>query len=460
MKAASKNERRDAIEAKGEELRKLGVRYCIASFTDINGVAKAKFVPIERFSHLMEGSELYNVCAMEGLSVGRDANNNESCTIPDLDSLVILPWKPDTAWMAADLEFEGRPDVLCARQVLKRVIQRARDMGYRLNFGIETELYVLRKRPDGSWGPYHPGDTMFNTPGYDVKMTLDSFDFLDTMVTYMNSLGYGVYSFDHEGGHGQFEFDFGFADALTLADRFVFFRLMAREVARARGAVATFMPKPFANDFGSGAHFNMSLADLNTGKNLMSDANDPRGVGLSSLAYSFIAGLLEHAPAVMAVAAPTVNSYKRLVARGYATEIMWAPIYRAYGNNNKTLMVRIPSAKNRVENRAADSSINVYLAAAFSFAAGLSGVASKLDPGPPQNDNMYELSTEELKRRGIEMLPRTLLEAVEAFERDPLVDEVFPAELKEGFVRYKRKEWTDFHNVVTDWEVQRYLEMF
>lgn len=460
MKAATKTERRDEMEAKGEELKKLGVRYCIASFTDINGVAKAKFVPIERFVHLMEGSELYNVCAMEGLAVGRDANNNESCTIPDLNSLVILPWKPDTAWMAADLEFEGQPDVLCARQVLKRVIQGAREQGLALNFGIETELYVLRKRADGSWGPYHAGDRMFNTPGYDVKMTLDSFDFLDAMVRYMNSLGYGVYSFDHEGGHGQFEFDFGFADVLTLADRFVFFRLMAREVARGLGAVATFMPKPFANDFGSGAHFNMSLADAGTGANLMSDAADPRGLGLSSLAYSFVAGLLEHAPAVMAVAAPTVNSYKRLVARGYATEIMWAPIYRAYGNNNKTLMVRIPSAKNRVENRAADSSINVYLAAALSFAAGLSGVAKKLDPGPPQNDNMYELSSEELSRRGIELLPRTLSEAVDAFEKDPLVDDVFSPELKEGFIRYKRKEWTDYHNVVSEWEVDRYLEMF
>jgi glutamine synthetase len=350
--------------------------------------------------------------------------------------------------------------VLCARQVLKRVMARARALGFALNFGIETEFYVVRRRADGSWGPYHPDDRMFNTPGYDVKMTLDSFDFLDTMVGYMNGLGYGVYSFDHEGGHGQFEFDFGFADALTLADRFVFFRLMAREVAKARGAVATFMPKPFANDFGSGAHFNMSLADAATGANLMSDAADARGIGLSSLAYHFIAGLLEHAPAVMAVAAPTVNSYKRLVARGYATEIMWAPIYRAYGNNNKTLMVRIPSAKNRIENRAADSSINVYLAAALSFAAGLRGIEQKLDPGPPQNDNMYELSGDELKRRGIGLLPRTLSEAVDAFEADPLVDEVFPPELKEGFIRYKRKEWWDYHNLVTDWEVERYLEMF
>ena len=131
MKAATRTERREEMEAKAEELRKLGVRYCIASFTDINGVAKAKFVPIERFAHLMEGSELYNVCAMEGLSIGRDANNNESCTIPDLDSLVILPWKPDTAWMAADLQFEGQPDVLCARQVLKRVIRGAREQGFR-----------------------------------------------------------------------------------------------------------------------------------------------------------------------------------------------------------------------------------------------------------------------------------------------------------------------------------------
>jgi glutamine synthetase len=450
----------DRLEAKRAELEKQGVRYCIASFTDINGVMKAKFVPIERFAHLFEGSELYNVCAMEGLNVGRDANDFESCTIPDLDSLVILPWKPDTAWLAADIQYQGQPDVLCARQVLKRVAAGARQMGYVLNFGIETELYVLRERPDGSYGPYHPEDKMQNTPGYDVRMTLDAMDWLDTMVRYMNSLGFGVYSFDHEAGHGQFEFDFGFADVVRMADRFTFFRLMAREVARIHGAVATFMPKPYANDYGSGAHFNMSLADAKTGANLMSDRGDSRGIGISQLAYQFVAGVLEHAGAITAVAAPTVNSYKRLVARGFNSDITWAPIYRAYGDNNKTLMIRIPRARNRIENRAADSANNVYLAAALTFAAGLEGVRKKLDPGPPRNENMYLLSDAELAERGVRYLPRTLMEAIEELEADPLVDEVFPPELKKGYIQYKRREWADYHNTVSPWEVERYLKMF
>jgi glutamine synthetase len=453
-------DRKDKVEAKRAELAKQGVRYCIASFTDINGVMKAKFVPLDRFAHLFDGSELYNVCAMEGLTVGRDANDFESCTIPDLDSLVVLPWKPDTAWMAADLQFEGRPDVLCARQALKRVAAQAREMGFVLNFGIETELYVLRERADGTYGPYHPDDRTLNTPGYDVGKTLDAFDWLDTMVQYMNGLGFGVYSFDHEAGHGQFEFDFGFAEVVRMADRMTFFRLMAREVARLKGAVATFMPKPFANDYGSGGHFNMSLADAKTGANLMGDRADSRGIGISQLAYQFVAGVLEHAGAITAVAAPTVNSYKRLVARGFNPEITWAPIYRAYGDNNKTLMVRIPRARNRIENRAADGANNVYLAAALTFAAGLEGIRKKLDPGPPRNENMYLLTEDQLAERGIRYLPRTLLEAVEEFESDSLVNEVFSPELRKGFIQYKRKEWADFHNTVTPWEVERYLKMF
>ncbi len=457
---SDRSDRTEKLEARRAELEKQGVRYCIASFTDINGVMKAKFVPIERFAHLMEGSELYNVCAMEGLNIGRDANDFESCTIPDLDSLVVLPWKPDTAWLAADIQYEGQPDVLCARQVLKRVASRAREMGFGLNFGIETELYVLRERPDGTYGPYHPEDKMQNTPGYDVRMTLDSMDWLDTMVRYMNSLGFGVYSFDHEAGHGQFEFDFGFADVVRMADRFTFFRLMAREVARLKGAVATFMPKPYASDYGSGAHFNMSLADATTGANLMGDRADSRGIGISQLAYQFIAGVLEHAGSITAVAAPTVNSYKRLVARGFNADITWAPIYRAYGDNNKTLMVRIPRARNRIENRAADSANNVYLAAALTFAAGLDGVRKKLDPGPPRNENMYLLSDAELAERGVRYLPRTLLEAIEELEADPLVDEVFSPELKKGFIQYKRREWAEYHNTVSSWEVERYLKMF
>jgi glutamine synthetase len=204
----------------------------------------------------------------------------------------------------------------------------------------------------------------------------------------------------------------------------------------------------------------MSLADARTGANLMGDPSDSRGIGISPVAYQFIAGVLEHAAAITAVAAPTVNSYKRLVARGFNPDITWAPIYRAYGDNNKTLMIRIPRARNRIENRAADSANNVYLAAALTFAAGLDGVRKKLDPGPPRNQNMYLLSDRELAELGVRYLPRTLLEAIEELEADPLVDEVFSPELKQGFIQYKRKEWADYHNTVSPWEVERYLKMF
>jgi glutamine synthetase len=331
-------------------------------------------------------------------------------------------------------------------------------MGYRFNLGIETEFFVLKRDADGRAVPFSDRDTL-EKPAYDVRGLLDNLPWLDELVGAMNQLGWGVYSFDHEDGPGQFETDFDYADALTMADRLTFFKLMAKEIAHRHGLIASFMPKPFGDRTGSGAHYNMSLADVTTGQNLfLSESGAPGTV--SRLADHFIAGILRHAAAICAVIAPTVNSYKRLVAQGSMSGFTWAPVFICYGNNNRTNMLRIPSPGGRVECRAADISCNPYLGAAMILAAGLEGIREQFDPGEPNLVNAYSLTADQLAERGIGMLPRTLAQAIEAFAMDPLSKKVFGDAMFDAYVTYKRQEWESYHCAVSDWEQKRYLEFF
>jgi len=243
-----------------------------------------------------------------------------------------------------------------------------------------------------------------------------------------------------------------------MADRLTFFRLMVKELARSQGYFASFMPKPYGNQTGSGAHYNMSLADLETGQNLFEDASD--ACGLSKLGYQFIAGVLKHAKAIVAVTCPTVNSYKRLVRQGSMSGFTWAPVYICYGNNNRTNMLRIPMGGGRVECRAADISTNLYLGAAMILAAGLEGIREGLNPGEPHRENMYTYSSKELQAMGIDTLPRTLGEAVTAFAEDPLSETVMGPLMYKTYVDFKAQEWEDYHSHISDWELQRYLKFF
>lgn len=434
-----------------------GVKYCLASFVDMHGIPKCKVVPIGHLSDMLRASEMFTGAALDG--VPQAVHEDEVSARPDASSVTILPWNREVAWFASDLYYHDAPFEACSRNILRRALARAADMGFRFNLGVETEFCVYRKVDDGAFGVISDRDNLAK-PAYDVRTLLDYHPFIDEVVTAMNELGWDVYSFDHEDSVGQFETDFAYADALVMADRFTFFRLMVHEIARKHGHFASFMPKPMANRTGSGAHFNMSLADLGSGKNLFEDARDPRGCGLSRLGYQFIAGVLRHARAICAVAAPLVNSYKRLVLKGSMSGYTWAPVYVCYGGNNRTNMLRIPSAGGRVECRTPDIGCNLYLAAAMMLSAGLEGIRENLDPGEPHMENMYEYSKEELKKHGIGILPRTLLEAVEAFEADPLSRDVFGDAMFRTFIDFKVGEWNEYHNHVSDWELKRYLTMF
>lgn len=400
-----------------KELTDKGVKYCIGAYVDIHGVPKAKVVPIDHLGHMAKGSERYTGYALDGL--GQAPNDDELTSVPDLDSVIQLPWEPKIAWMAADNHFQGKLSVPDAEDKLTKSC-------------------------------------------YDVRGFTNSFSWLDKMATAINGLDWDLYSFDHEDANGQFEFDFNYADAVTSCDRLIFFRYMAKHYAKEEGLLATMMPKPFADKTGNAAHFNMSLYDLKNGSNLFAcdPKDDPRGIGLTPLGYMFIGGILKHGRALCAVFAPTVNSYKRLVRRGAMSYFTWAPVFNSYGSNNRTNSVRVPSGGGRCESRNADGAVNPYLAAALVLAAGLEGIREGLDPGNPNEDNLYDISEAERAKRGIEFLPQTLQEAVAAFAADPLVEQALGKELKDEFIRYKTAEWEEYHLAVSKWEVERYSYMF
>jgi len=446
----------DVLEAKRRELRERGVAYCLSAYVDVHGVPKAKAVPIEHFGQMMKGSELFTGAAIDGL--GQGPSDDELSAWPDLDAITVLPWEPTVAWAPGVLHYHGEPYAMDSRGILQRQTARAAERGLRFNLGIETEFFLVR-RENGTVVPANPKDVIARA-AYDITGLLENLGFMDQLVRYMNELGWDVHSFDHEDANSQFELDFSYTEAVRMSDRFTLWRLMTKLLAREHGFEATFMPKPYADRTGSGGHFNMSMADLESGENLFHDPKDPRGAGVTKLAYQFIAGVLRHAPAICAVTGPTVNSYKRLIKSGSMTGFTWAPVFISYGANNRTHMLRVPGGGGRVESRAVDISCNPYLAAAMLLAAGLEGIENELDPGDPIGLNMYEQSDEQLRELGVRTLPRTLLEAVEAFDADPLSEQVMGPELKRAFVELKSEEWWSYHNTVSEWEHDRYLEFF
>lgn len=445
------------MEALKNKLKAQGVKYCIGAYVDIHGVPKGKFVPIDHFEDFASGSELYTGYALDGL--GQSPNDDEIASLPDTDHIIQLPWQPEVAWMPADNTFKGEPYEVNTRVALKKVLAEAESMGFKINLGIECEVFVLRLTEDGKLEIPNDDDNL-EKACYDVKRFMDRYQWIDKVATTINDLGWDLYSLDHEDANSQFEFDFKYADALTMCDRFIFFRMMAKQYAQEEGLIATFMPKPFADKTGSGAHFNMSIADAKTGENLFEDKNDPRGLGLSKLGYQFSAGILKHGPALCAAFAPTVNSYKRLVRKGLMSYYSWAPVFNSYGSNNRTNSLRVPMGGGRVESRNADAACNPYLAATLAIAAGLQGIKEQLDPGEAQEDNLYELTPEQLAERGICELPRTLDEAVEAFAADPFVEEVLGSELRNEFIKYKSEEWRQYHQRVSQWEIDQYARLF
>ena len=430
------------------------VKFVLAQFVDIHGVAKTKAVPVSHFEDILTDGAGFAGFAVWGL--GQEPHHPDYMAIGDLSTLSLVPWQPGYARIVCNGHVAGEPWPYDTRYILQQQLARLADKGLRLDTGLEPEFMLLVRQPNGSFCPADSSDTL-DKPCYDYKGLSRSRAFIEKLVDSMIAVGIDVYQVDHEDANGQFEINFTYSDALTTADRMVFFRMAAGEIAREMGIICSFMPKPLGNRTGSGMHIHMSIAD-SAGTNLFKDKSDKRNLGLSEMAYHFLGGLLAHAPALAALAAPTVNSYKRLVVGRSFSGATWAPAYISYGDNNRTSMVRVPYG--RLELRLSDSSSNPYLATAATIAAGLDGIERRLDPGEPHNFNHYTLSADELRDRGIKVLPQSLNESLNTLEEDPLFASALGEKFIQEFVAIKRMEWVEYHRHVSDWEVNRYLEFY
>jgi glutamine synthetase len=429
-------------------------RYVLAQFVDIHGAAKAKAVPIEHLDMVLTDGAGFAGFALWGFGMGPEGP--DYMAVGDLATLQDIPWMPGYARIICNGVVNKKSYPYCSRVALQAQIARLTERGLTLYTGIEPEFMLLTRRADGSLAPADATDDL-DKPCYDYKGLSRTRAVLDDMVAGLRAVGIDVYQIDHEDGNGQFEINFTYADALKSADNFTFVKMAASEIAHKHGMIATFMPKPFANRAGSGAHFHVSIGSARQ-KNAFYDKSDKSGMGLSKMAYQFLAGVLEHARALCAVAAPTVNSYKRLVVGRALSGATWAPAYIAYGDNNRTACVRVPFG--RLEIRLPDAGCNPYLVSAALIAAGLDGIDRKLDPGPPQNINLYQLSPEELAAKGIKLLPQSLHEAIDALDADAVIRDGLGPDLAREFLRLKRMEWTEYSRHVSDWESRRYLEFF
>jgi glutamine synthetase len=462
---ATTTEHLEAGEAPdADEVRRIvserGIEFLFAQFVDMHGKPSAKLVPAHHLDDLLtEGAGFAGFAAG---AIGQGPHDPDMIAMPDPRSLSILPWQPNVARFACDVTVEGEPWPYCPRTILRNALARAKTLGYELRMGAELEYFLVRRTEDGGIEVADELDTL-DLPCYDMRALTRNLDFVSQVANNVTELGWDNYATDHEDANGQFEQNFQFDDALVTCDRAVFFRYMVESLAQKRGLIATFMPKPFAHLTGSGCHFHVSL--WSGGENLFErdPADDPRGLGLSELAYHFIGGLKAHAKAYIAVTAPTVNSYKRLVVGAPTSGATWAPAYVSYGYNNRTQMLRIP-APGRIEDRTVDGSCNPYLAATAMLAAGLDGIENQLDPGEANTENLYELSETQRNALGIELLPANLLDATRELERCDVLrkalGKVRNGDYVDYFIKVKRDEWQAAHEQITKWELDRYLQLF
>jgi glutamine synthetase len=437
-----------------------GIEFLFAQFVDMHGKPSAKLVPAHHIDDLLtEGAGFAGFAAGD---IGQGPHDPDLIAMPDPTTLTILPWQPNVARFACDVTVEGEEWPFCPRTILRHALDRAASQGYELRVGAELEYFLIRRTADGGIEVADPLDTL-ELPCYDMRALTRNLDFVSTVSKHVTELGWDNYATDHEDANGQFEQNFQFADALTTCDRAVFYRYMVESLAQQRGLIATFMPKPFANLTGNGCHFHVSL--WKDAENLFDrdPSDDPRGLGLSELAYQFIAGLKANAKAYIALTAPTVNSYKRLVIGAPTSGATWAPAYISYGYNNRTQMLRVPAA-GRIEDRTVDGSCNPYLAATAMLTAGLDGVERGLDPGEPNSANLYTLSAEQRGEAGIELLPANLLDATRELENNaPLrraLGKTRDGDYVDYFINVKRQEWQLAHEQITQWELDRYLQLF
>ena len=421
------------------------IKYFLISFVDLLGQLRAKLVPARAIRGMQKDG-----AGFAGFAAWLDMTpaHPDMFAIPDPDSLIQLPWKPEVGWLAADLWMDGKPVEASPRVALKRQIEAAVKKGYWVKTGVECEFFLINGSGDGISDDMDKEEK----PCYDQSALMRRYDVISEICDSMLNLGWNPYQNDHEDANGQFEMNWDYSDCLTTADRHTFFKFMAKSIAENHGCRATFMPKPFGHLTGNGCHAHVSVWDKTGKKNLFMNKGDE--MGLSKLAYQFLAGVLHSADSMAAMFIPTVNSYKRIDAAVTASGATWAPNAITYSGNNRTHMVRIPDP-GRFEIRLMDGATNPYLLQAAVVAAGLDGVANKRSPGKRVDLNMY---TEQHKLRKVRKLPANLLDAIRLLDSSKVARTAFGDEFIDSYVKLKHEEWQRFTRAITPWERDHTLD--
>lgn len=440
-----------SVESLLSECEKHNVHFLRLQFTDIDGIIKNVEVPESQFIKALNGQVMFDGSSIEGFT---RIEESDMVLIPDLETFGVFPWRTEhgkVGRLICDVaDPDGNPFPGCPRTLLKSQVQRARKMGYRVMAGPEAEFFLFQM--DSSGNPVT--ETHDRGSYFDLSPVDRGEEARRDIALVLESMGYEVEAAHHEVAPGQHEIDFKYTDAVKTADNIVTFRFVVKKVALSHGLHATFMPKPLSDVNGSGMHMNMSLFTL-SGDNAF---DDPDGDdGLSSSARGFIAGLLHHARAFVAVTNPLVNSYKRLVP-GYE-----APINVAWSEKNRSPLIRVPARKGneaRCEVRVPDPSCNPYLALTVLLAAGLDGIENGMDCGKPVNRNIFKMSKREKGRLKIHHLPSSLFEALNYLEKDSVIIEALGNHIYEHFMYNKRREWEEYIRVIHHWEIERYLDRY
>ena len=436
-----------------------GVEFIYAMFVEMHGKPCAKLVPVTNLDELLEVGAGFAGFAAGPMS--QTPADPDILAIPDPGSYVQLPWQPNVAAMQCDATVDGELWPYAPRVILQQALARAAERNLVLKAGVEAEYSLLARDDDGTLRPADERDTSA-LPCYDARGLTTMLDHLTTVSRHMDAMGWGNYANDHEDANGQFEQNFQYSDALTTSDRLIVLWLMMHTLARQQGLYATFMPKPFSDKTGNGLHTHLSLWTADTDEPLFHDDDDPRGLGLSAMAYSFTGGVLDHAQGLTGIVCPTVNSFKRIGVGPPDSGATWAPSYVAYGGNNRTQMIRIPEG-GRLEVRVPDGSANPYLAFTALLAGGLDGIDRGVDPGDPNTDNLFALPLDEIQRRGISALPPTLLHAMDALVADDVLRAAFGSGRDGDYVDYfaevKRTEFRAINDRISAAEIDTYLSL-
>ncbi len=421
--------------------KKNKINYFLFNFTDLFGTQRAKLVPAEMATRMQKSG-----AGFAGFATWLDQTpaHPDVMVMPDASTITPLPWKPGVAWVAGDPWMSGKPLEQAPRLALKRLVEKHKKNNMQLMAGCEPEFHLVNA--DGS-AVSDERDTQ-EKPCYDQAAIMRRLDVITEICTTMTQLGMKPYQNDHEDANGQFEINWDFNDALTTADQLCFFKFMVKQIAEKHGMRATFMPKPFINLSGNGCHAHLSVWDARGKKNLFEDESDKAGMGLSQLGYNFIGGLMHHAESLVAITNPTVNSYKRINAPRTLSGATWSPNTISYGGNNRTHMVRIPD-NGRCEFRLPDPAANPYFMLAGILAAGMDGVAKKMDPGKRLDIDMY---AEGHTVKGAKKLPLNLLDALRNLENNTLLRSEIGEAAMGGYLKLKHNEWNQYCRHLTQWE--------